>query len=195
MVIDSITEEEAKLLIKLAREAIVKGVEGNTTRHIPDNELLPPRLQEPGATFVTLRKDGLLRGCIGTLEASLPLAEDVCEHAVAAALHDPRFPPVSREEIPHLEIEISFLTRLMPITYTSCEELLSKIEPGDHGVVLRAGHRQATFLPQVWEIIPDPEEFMNRLCEKMRAPHNLWREGGVEVWVYQVVKFVESNIT
>lgn len=183
-------EGDAKLLLRLARDAIIKAVKG-IPRPPLDDESIPPRLRQPGATFVTLRKNGLLRGCIGALEATLPIAEDVCEHAAAAALNDPRFPPVSLDEIPHLEIEISCLTELQQVTYTDGEDLLSQIKPGVDGVVIRAGIRQATFLPQVWEVVSDPPEFMSRLCEKMGAPAELWRHGGIEVLVYQVVKFIE----
>ena len=110
---DALTQEEQQLLLRLAREALERGVRGETPPPL-DASSLPPRLQEAGATFITLTRDGELRGCIGTLEPYQPLAEDVREHAVAAALEDPRFPPVRESELDRIQVEVSRLTRPVP---------------------------------------------------------------------------------
>ena len=185
-----LSEEEKRILLRLAREAIEAAV---NRRPLPslDWGALPPRLREPGATFVTLTRRGQLRGCIGALEAYQPLAEDVREHAIAAALEDYRFPPVRPEEVPELKIEISYLTPLQPLEYTSPEDLLRKLRPGVDGVVIRDGFRRATFLPQVWEKLPEPARFLDNLCLKMGAPRNLWRTKPLEVFTYQVEDFHE----
>ncbi len=187
----SLTPEERSILLKLARQALEEGVRGKPLSPLELNTL-PPCLREPGASFVTLTRDGQLRGCVGTLEAYQPLAEDVREHAIAAALNDPRFPPVTPEEVPHLRIEISCLTSPQPLEYTSPEELLTLLRPGIDGVVLRRGWRRATFLPQVWKQLPDPETFLDHLCLKMGLPAGCWREGKMEVFVYQVESFEEE---
>ncbi len=187
-----LTPEEQRALLRLAREALERGV-----RHLPipepNWEALPPRLRQPGATFVTLTEDGQLRGCIGSLEAVRPLARDVQENAVAAALRDPRFWPVQPEELPRLRVEISYLTPLRPLVYTSPMDLLRRLRPGIDGVVLvdpETG-RRATFLPQVWEQLPDPATFLSHLSLKMGAPPDLWQQRPLQVYTYEVQKFAE----
>jgi AmmeMemoRadiSam system protein A len=183
-------EEERRLLLRIARQALEACVSGQPLPPL-DWENLPARLKEPGATFVTLTREGQLRGCIGALEAHLPLAEDVREHARAAALEDYRFPQVEPEELPTITIEISRLTPPQPLDYQSPEELIAKLRPGTDGVVLRDGFRRATFLPQVWEKIPDPELFLAHLCQKMGASSTAWRQKKLEVFTYQVEEFHE----
>lgn len=184
---------ERKFLLKLARQAIEFAVQG---RKMPEVELesLPHMLKQPGASFVTLTQYGQLRGCIGTLEAYQPLALDVCEHAVAAAIQDYRFQPVTEDELAALEIEISRLTAPLPLTYEQPEDLPSLLQPGVDGVVLRDGFQRATFLPQVWEQLPQPDEFLDHLCLKMGARRNLWRQKVLSVEIYQVEEFSERNI-
>jgi AmmeMemoRadiSam system protein A len=182
--------EERKLLLELARQAIHSAVHGETLPTI-DMAALPPSLCEPGASFVTLTRLGQLRGCIGALEAVLPLVEDVRQHAIAAALQDFRFPPVQPEELPTLCIEISRLSEPKDVDYESAQDLVEKLRPGIDGVTLKDGVRRATFLPQVWEKLPDPEVFLSHLCQKMGAPPDLWRSGELQVQVYQVEEFHE----
>lgn len=189
---DRLSPDEQKALLRLAREALERGVRGETLPSL-DTSSLTPRLQEAGATFITLTKDGQLRGCIGTLEPYQPLAEDVREHAVAAALEDPRFPPVNERELDRIKIEVSRLTRPVPLEYRDADDLLSKLRPHVDGVILRDGPRRSTFLPQVWEKIPDPGEFLENLCYKMGADPHLWRKKHLEVLVYQVEEFHEST--
>lgn len=182
---DRLSPQARKKLLEIARQAIRSVVEGNPLSPL-DLAGLPTSLREQGASFVTLTIAGQLRGCIGTLEAYQPLALDVQEHAVAAATEDYRFPPVTRAELPFLEIEISRLTPMRALEYSGPQDLLDKLRPGVDGVVLRDGMRRATFLPQVWEKISSKEEFLDHLCLKMGARPNLWREKQLAVWTYQV---------
>jgi AmmeMemoRadiSam system protein A len=182
--------EEQHLLLRIARQALEACVCGLALPPV-DWDSLPARFQEPGATFVTLTRQGQLRGCIGTLEAHQPLAEDVREHAQAAALEDYRFMQVAPEELPSLTIEISRLTSPQPLAYQGPEDLISKLRPGVDGVVLRDGFRRATFLPQVWEKIADPELFLSHLCQKMGVSPTGWRQKKLEVFIYQVEEFHE----
>ncbi len=187
---DKLTDEEKQILLTLARQALEDGVRG---LNLPPLDLrsLPPRLQAEGASFVTLTVHGNLRGCIGALEPYQPLAEDVREHAVAAALQDYRFPNVRPEELSQIKVEVSRLTPPVPLVYDSPEDLLSKLRPGVDGVVLRDGVRRATFLPQVWEKLPEPAKFLDNLCYKMGAAPDLWRKKHPDVLIYQVEEFHE----
>ena len=188
---ENLTLEEQQILLRLAREAMERGVRDE---EIPLLELdsLPARLREEGSSFITLTLRGQLRGCIGALEAHQPLAQDVYEHAVAAALKDPRFPPVREEELSVIEIEVSLLTCPVPLEYRDANELLSKLRPHVDGVVLRDDfYHRATFLPQVWEKIPNGEEFLCNLCYKMGLEPDIWRRKRFEVLTYQVEEFHE----
>ena len=187
---DRLTPEERSILLKEARRALELGV---TRRPLPPLNLedYPPKLREPGATFVTLTTGGRLRGCIGALEPYQPLIADVREHAIAAALQDYRFPPVQPEELGSIEIEVSRLTRPQPLPYDGPADLIAELRPGVDGVILKDGFRRATFLPQVWEKIPAPEQFLSELCLKMGAPADLWRRKPLEVSTYQVEEFHE----
>jgi AmmeMemoRadiSam system protein A len=152
---------------------------------------MPPRLRADGASFVTLTYHGNLRGCIGALEAYQPLAVDVREHAIAAALQDPRFPSVEEDELGGIRIEVSRLTAPVPLKYVGTDELLARLRPGVDGVILKDGVRHATFLPQVWEKIPRPADFLDNLCYKMGDASDAWRYRQLEVLVYQVEEFHE----
>jgi len=187
---NALKQVEQEILLKIAREALEKSVTG---RPLPEVNLaaLPPSLQEDGASFVTLTVQQKLRGCIGTLQAYQPLAEDVQEHAAAAALQDPRFPSVTPTELPGISIEVSVLSPRTPLAYEDAQDLLKKIQPGVDGVVLQDGFHKATFLPQVWEKISDPELFLSQLCMKMGAPADLWRKKPLDVYTYQVQEFHE----
>ena len=183
--------EERRILLRLAREALEAAVHSQPMPQINPDEMTS-RLQEPGASFVTLTIRGMLRGCVGTLEPYQSLADDVCEHAVAAGLQDYRFPPVRAEELNQIEIEISRLSVPQPLVYSTPKTLVENLHPGIDGVVLRDGTHRATFLPQVWEKLPDPADFLDHLCAKMGADPGLWRRKKLEVLVYQVEKFYET---
>lgn len=186
-----LTPEEQKTLIHLAREAIECGVKGETLPPL-DQSSLPFHLREQGASFITLTVHGQLRGCIGALEPYQPLADDVREHAVAAALEDPRFPPVQLNELNGIKIEVSRLTRPIPLDYKDADDLLSKLHPNVDGVIVRdATGRHATFLPQVWEKIRNPADFMDNLCHKLGVDYNSWRSRHFDVLTYQVEEFHE----
>jgi len=179
-------------LLKLARQSIELAVGHRPPLRLNLSEY-SPALQEEGASFVTLTIAGDLRGCIGALQAYQPLVQDVCEHAVAAALEDYRFPPVSNREVPLLEIEISRLTPPRHMEYAQPNDLLTHLRPGVDGVILQDGSRRATFLPQVWEKISDPASFLDHLCQKMGAPSSLWQRKHLEVSTYQVEEFREGH--
>ena len=181
---------EKEALLKIAREAIENSVRGLS---LPELSLkkLPPKLQVDGASFVTLTKYQNLRGCIGTLEPYQPLAMDVQEHAVAAALQDPRFPRVKPEELPNIEIEVSVLSPKQVLHYQNPKDLIQKIRPKIDGVVLQDGFLKATFLPQVWDQLEEPEVFLSHLCAKMGASRDLWRKKPLQVYTYQVQEFHE----
>jgi uncharacterized protein len=186
----SLTEEDKQVLLHLARQALEVVLQGQDLPELDLDKLSDP-LKNPGAVFVTLTNRGTLRGCIGTLEPHMPLVEDVRQRSIAAALSDYRFPPVCEEELADLTIEISYLTCPQPLEYQDPEDLLHLVQPFVHGVVIRDGERRATFLPQVWEKLPDVESFLNHLCQKMGEAPDLWRCRPLKVWIYQVEKFSE----
>ncbi|MEP7359928.1 MAG: AmmeMemoRadiSam system protein A [Anaerolineales bacterium] len=184
---------EKQTLLALARQALEAAANGRPAP-APDAQQLPPALREPASSFVTLMRAGQLRGCIGGLTPEEPLWADVRRHAAAAGLDDYRFGPVAPAEVPLIEIEVSVLTPPQPLAYASPAELVSRLRPGVDGVVLMDGHRRATFLPQVWEHVPNPETFLALLCEKLGADPQRWRRGGLKVETYQVIKFTESEM-
>lgn len=182
--------EERQVLLNMARKALEDAVCGKQLEPL-ELELISPCLQEPGATFVTLRRQGELRGCIGALEAYQSLAEDVREHAIAAGLQDYRFSPVTPEELREITIEISRLNPPQQLEYENYDDLERELFSRKEGVILRDGARRATFLPQVWEKLPDPAMFLNSLCMKMGLAPDSWRQRKMEVWLYQVEEFHE----
>lgn len=187
-----LTDGEKQTLLRIAREAIENAVKGKVASPINPTSLTQT-LREQGSSFVTLTIHGELRGCIGALEAYQPLVEDVREHAIAAALEDPRFPPLTQLELNRIQIEVSRLTSPQELDYADPDDLLKKLRPHVDGVILKHGHRRATFLPQVWEKIPDPVEFLEQLCYKMGERGNLWRQAKLQVLIYQVEEFHELN--
>lgn len=187
-----LTEDEKRILLRLAREALEAAVHRRPPPAIKLKSL-PERLQKPGASFVTLTRGGQLRGCIGTLERKLPLAEDVREHVVAAALDDYRFPSVKPEEVGEIEIEISVLSIPQALEYQDAERLPKHLRPGVDGVILLHGVHRATFLPQVWKKVPDAEQFLSMLCQKAMLPKDAWRRGDLQILTYQVESFHEAE--
>ncbi|MDR3090349.1 MAG: AmmeMemoRadiSam system protein A [Desulfobulbaceae bacterium] len=182
-----LTAAEKKTLLTLARQTIgghFTGAESPT----PD----APALMRPAATFVTLKKNGELRGCIGNLTATETLAESVRHNALAAACNDSRFAPLSAAELPAVSIEISLLSEAQPLDYADANELRRRLRPGIDGVILSSGRRGATFLPQVWEQLPTAELFLSHLCRKAGLPADFWRTGQPEIAVYQVAHFAEE---
>ncbi|MBG0787592.1 MAG: AmmeMemoRadiSam system protein A [Anaerolineaceae bacterium] len=187
---DRLDPAEQNRLLEIARESLTTSVQGYPLPEL-NLEGFSPALRMDGASFVTLTEAGQLRGCIGALEAYQPLAKDVQEHAMAAALQDYRFPQVRPEELPQIEIEISILTPKIMLDYDDAEDLLRNLRPGVDGIVLQDSLRKATFLPQVWDQLPQPEHFLAHLCQKMGASPNLWRQKHLTVLTYQVQEFQE----
>lgn len=184
------TEEQA-VLLDLARDAVVHAARGEDLPAI-DLDRVSDRLRRDGASFVTLNKDERLRGCIGSLEARRPLALDVQKNAVGAAIRDPRFPPVSAEELDDLTVEVSVLGRPEPLPYEGVEDLCGKLRPGVDGVVIERGWHRATFLPQVWEKLTGERQFLQRLCLKAGLAPDAYSSGDLDVYTYQVEKFKEQ---
>ncbi len=168
---------ERRLLLDIAAEAIA--VVLRTGRREPVTGLaefqqLPAALQEPGATFVTLRREQRLLGCVGTMEAYQPLAVDVAVHAVAAAFDDPRVPAVTAADFAAMSIHVSLLGPLEALGAGSLGELLDALRAGVDGLLVQALGRRATFLPSVWEQLPDPEQFVAALWRKAGLPPGHW---------------------
>ncbi|MBS0544453.1 MAG: AmmeMemoRadiSam system protein A [Proteobacteria bacterium] len=163
------TRENTELgvrLLQLARQAIAHHLRRGPAPRIDDDA----RLRERGATFVTLTMDGELRGCIGSLRRQRPLGEDVIVNAVAAASKDPRFPPLSADEFDDVHVEVSLLSEPEFIDFSDEAELLRQLRPHQDGLILFAGCRSATFLPQVWEQLPEPADFLAALKRKAGMP-------------------------
>jgi hypothetical protein len=185
---------ERKLLLDLARRTLtcvatnpdLSGFEVNA-------RVVPPKLSETKACFVTLTENGELRGCIGHIMPQEPLYQAVVDNARNAAIRDPRFQPVQPGEAGKIKIEISVLTEPKLLPFTSPEDLLAKLQPGKDGVVLKIDGRGATYLPQVWEQLPDKVEFLNHLSEKAGCAPGDWRKPGTSVLIYRVEAFKESE--
>lgn len=189
-VLENYSPEEKAQLLAIARRTL-EAVASGQSRPRVDLESLPSRLHEQRACFVTLNRDHDLRGCTGTLVARRSLAEEVSFTTAQTALNDPRFTPVTAGEVPEINIEISVLTPPMPLNYDRPDDLPKLLRPGVDGVLLQLGPYRSTFLPQVWERIPDPENFLGMLCRKAGLPSDAWRNPRLEVEIYQVVSFEE----
>lgn len=190
----SYTPDEERQLLRIARITLENI--GLAQPPIPfDGSLLSPSLLEERACFVTLTvmDTGDLRGCTGTLVARQPLADEVVYTTRQTALSDPRFAPVEAHEVPYLHIEISVLTPMQPLYYTDAEDLLAQLHPMVDGVTLVYKRYRSTFLPQVWERIPEKERFLDLLCEKMRLPAHTWQKEHMEVYTYQSVVIEEPH--
>lgn len=187
----SFSTEEQTHLLDLAREAVSHAARRQDP---PTLELasVPAALRQKRASFVTLNKHGRLRGCIGSLEARRPLALDVQQNAVGAALRDPRFPPVRPEEVKELSVEISVLSLPQPLEYGSVVDLCRKLRPGLDGVVIERGWHRATFLPQVWDKLTDKRQFLQRLCLKAGLAPDAYASSDLDVYTYQVEKIKEE---
>ncbi len=173
--VSTFTVAEQRILFDVAERSIAKRV--STGGHLEIDPLAyPASLREHRATFVTLRIHGKLRGCMGSLNVSDPLVVDVALNAAAAASRDPRFPHVTAEEVPHLDIHLSILSRAEPIAASSEEELIRAIRVGIDGLILHEGSRRSTLLPAVWENVGSPREFLAHLKHKAGLPANYWSD-------------------
>ncbi|MDD4915926.1 MAG: AmmeMemoRadiSam system protein A [Methylococcales bacterium] len=171
----SLTEEQKNRLLKLAGDAIRYGLETGK-RLTVDSDDFPGELASHRASFVTLERNGQLRGCIGRLEPCRPLAQDVAENAFSAAFRDPRFEPLDSHELAGLDIHISILSPAAAIQFDSEPELVRQLRPGIDGLILEEGRRRATFLPSVWESLPSPAEFVQHLKLKAGLPADYWSD-------------------
>ncbi len=182
------------LLIQLAKAAIIQSLLPDEKKAGPDLPDPPPVwLKEKRGVFVTLQKNGTLRGCIGTLEPEKSLLESVQENACHAAFDDTRFSPVTLEELDDIQIEVSLLSVPEKLHYFDAQDLLARVVPFQDGVIVQKGHHRATFLPQVWEQLPDPESFLTQLCLKARLDAYAWQAGDLTVFTYQVQSFTENR--
>ncbi len=182
--------ERGRILLALARESLeaTLGRGAVDPRHVQD----PPWLRQPGATFVTLRQNDELRGCVGSIRAYRPLGEDVVANARAAALYDTRFPPVSPAELPRITLEVSLLSEPEPLPSASEAAAIAGLRPGEHGVILEDGPARSTFLPQVWEQLPEPRRFLAALQQKAGLPPDAWSPS-TRLWTYTVTKWDEDD--
>ncbi|HET9764829.1 MAG TPA: AmmeMemoRadiSam system protein A [Casimicrobiaceae bacterium] len=176
-------------LLALARHAIAERL-GLAPA---DPQLDDNALRRPGASFVTLLCGEALRGCIGSLLATRALAVDVRENALAAAFRDPRFAPLSLTEFATLSIEVSLLSRPQPALFATEADLLARLVPGVDGLALELGEHRATFLPQVWETLPDPRDFVAALKAKAGLPEGFW-SSRLNVSLYRVTKWKEREL-
>ncbi len=186
------SDAQRQTLLAVARDSIRHGLEmGQPLRLRPDD--FDPELAGPGAAFVTLEHGGNLRGCIGSLEAHRPLVTDVAENAFAAAFRDPRFPPLSPAEFDDLDIHVSVLSPPEPLEFDSEADLLTKIRPGIDGLIIEDLGRRGTFLPSVWESLPEPVLFWRHLKQKAGLPPDHWSPT-LRVYRYTTESFGESDV-
>ena len=179
----SLTKEQQQSLLDLAKSSIQHGLQAGRSLKINLADY-PAELTERRATFVTLHKHQQLRGCIGMLEAVRPLAEDIAENAFLAAFRDPRFPPLAEEEFGELDIHLSILTPAEPVAFTSEQDLIAQLQPGVDGLILEEGRRRGTFLPSVWEQLPEPEQFLRHLKQKAGLAPDYWSES-IKIYRYR----------
>jgi len=180
--------DAGKVLTGLARASITRSLSMSFNATNPNGAWL----DSPGAAFVTLTQDDRLRGCIGSLVAHRALRDDVIANARAAAFDDPRFMPLQADELAHTRIEVSVLSVPAPMSFSSRADALAKLRPGIDGVILSAARRRATFLPQVWDELPEPASFIAHLFRKAGLPPDYW---GADVTIdrYTVTAFLEDN--
>jgi len=181
---------EQSLLLEIARDAIHAGLHGQDSA-TTDGHALSPALYAERAVFVTLTRHGSLRGCIGTIHPSGPLAAAVADSAYSAAFRDPRFPKLAAEEMGETRIEISVLTPLEPLPVNNREELLVKLQPGADGLLLEDGRYRSTFLPKVWEQLPEPEDFLAHLLAKAGLAVDHWSPS-LRVHRYRTLTFGDA---
>jgi AmmeMemoRadiSam system protein A len=189
----ALSSEEKLYLLSLARETLTQYLkEGKTKEGV--SEKAPSNLKEKRGCFVTLKKHGDLRGCIGFILPVKPVCDCVVENVINAAIHDTRFPaPVSAEELSSITIEISVLTVPEKLELKDRSELPNRLAPGRDGVILKNRWYQSTYLPQVWEDLPDKEEFLDSLCRKGGMPVGCWKDEDTEIFTYQAEVFREQK--
>lgn len=179
--------DQGLILLTLARNTIAQTLGERAHPHAD-----PDWLDEPAATFITLTQQGVLRGCVGSLEAKRALRRDVSANAYAAAFRDSRFAPLSPREYTFTDIEVSLLSPLEAIEFSTEQQAYDELRSGVDGVVFEYGARRSTFLPQVWEQLPEPHQFLAHLKQKAGLPAGFW-DGEIKLWRYTVTKWREQD--
>lgn len=190
-----LTQDQGHVLVALARKTLMEKFNRKISEDAKQNldVLLEDKaLSVKTGTFVTLKIGGQLRGCIGSLVGRDYLTDGVRKNAVNAAFHDPRFSPLTNRELDRLSIEVSVLTEPQPLVYADAADLVTQLRAQIDGVTIRKGSASATFLPQVWQQLPEAETFLSHLCTKAGLSSNDWRRGDLEVETYQVQYFTDS---
>ncbi len=190
---EKLTEEEKKFLLALARKAIDHYFKTGRRIDIKPSEVPSPRFVEDCACFVTMHIGKTLRGCIGSLEAKRPLLFDVIDNALKAAFGDPRFYPLREEELEKVKFSISVLTKPEQLKVSGPDELLKKLIPHKHGLIIQFGFHRATYLPVVWKQLPDKIQFLSELCQKAGLPPDSWKEPEMEFYTYEAEEFEEFD--
>lgn len=192
---ERLNEKQGQTLLKLARKTISEelGIKSKQEQISTASDLEDKALQRKSGTFVTLKIHNQLRGCIGNLDASGSIMEGVKRNAINAAFNDFRFSPLTAKEFEKVDIEISILSEPKPFEYKDGKDLISKLRPGVDGVIIRKGHASATFLPQVWEQLKRPEDFLSHLCIKAGLASDTWKNSKLEVLTYNVQYFEEEK--
>lgn len=178
-------------LLDVARRSIEHGLATGRPWSVSPSEY-PPDLKAVRASFVTLQHAGQLRGCIGHLEAVQPLVVDVAENAFAAAFRDPRFRPLSAQEWPQIDLHLSILTPAEPMRFRDEADLIQQLQPGEDGLILQDGPYRGTFLPSVWESLPDPVDFLVHLKHKAGLASNHWSDR-IQVSRYRTESFGDQD--
>jgi AmmeMemoRadiSam system protein A len=189
--VSTLTDTDRSALLRLARSTIESELDKEKIVQRP--EAASGTLAENRGCFVTLHKSGALRGCIGTIEPEAPLVDGVEENAINAAFRDPRFPALTKEELPEIEIEVSVLTLPRVLEFSNEKDLRTKLKPGIHGVILSRGWQRSTFLPQVWKQLPDMAEFLGNLCNKASMEWRCWLDKKTTMKVYEAEYFSENG--
>ena len=188
---DKLNKKEKKFLLDLARKSIKHYLEKGTKLDVKPSDVPTKRLTEDGACFVSLHINEELRGCIGSLEAHRPLVMDIIDNSLACAFGDPRFYPLTKDELSKVKISISVLTKPEPFLVKGPDDLLKKLVPGKHGLILEQGIARATFLPVVWEQLPEKEEFLSHLSMKAGLSPDGWKDPRTKFFVYEADEFSE----
>ena len=171
----NLTKGEQETCLQVARDSIQHGLKHGSALDVEAKDY-PENLRRHLASFVTLHLQGQLRGCSGALEASQPLINDIAEHAYAAAFKDPRFPALTMTEFNNITLDISVLGKPEPIVFKNEQDLLNKIRPGVDGLILEHGYNRGTFLPSVWEQLPNVNDFFQHLKIKAGLSENWWMD-------------------
>lgn len=188
----ALSAKEKKYLLELARRTVTHYIESGEIVQLEPEEVPHKSLIDNGACFVTLHIGKELKGCIGTLEAHRPLVFDVIDNALGAAFNDPRFYPLTKEELAKVTFSMSVLSAPKPLPVKDADDLLKKLVPHKHGLIIQMGVARATFLPVVWEQLPKKEEFLSHLCMKAGLLPDEWkRTKGLQFYTYEAEEFSE----